>query len=169
MLELHDLYGCQVLRRLRLWTCLVRGDEKKRRVHDRCAVKHRSHQDVVPGAIDERYVTDELHTVPTSRPLARRVVLLVGAIRAVVPWPWTGVVFAFVDLIRDVGRLRYSQRQGPTHLRVCIPKLNRDVSNEFVFESDSHDARYGFYDRRFTVRDMADGTCVREMCVNRFA
>jgi hypothetical protein len=38
VLELHDLHGRQVLRRLRLWACFVRGDEEKRGIHDRRAV-----------------------------------------------------------------------------------------------------------------------------------
>jgi hypothetical protein len=66
MLELHDLDCCQVLRRLRLWARLVRGDEKERGVHDRGAVQHGSHENVVSGAVDERDVADELH--PMSAP-----------------------------------------------------------------------------------------------------
>lgn len=77
VLELHDLHSRQVLRCLRLWTRFVRRDEKKRGVHDRRAVQHGSHQNVVPGAVDERDVADELHSVSAARSLARRVVLLV--------------------------------------------------------------------------------------------
>jgi hypothetical protein len=58
MLELHYLYCRQVLRRLGLWARLVRGDEKKRGVHDRGAVQHGSHENVVSGAVDERDVAD---------------------------------------------------------------------------------------------------------------
>jgi hypothetical protein len=77
VLELHDLHGRQVLRCLRLWTRFVRRDEKKRGIHDRRAVQHGSHQNVVPGAIDERDVADELHSVSAARSLARRAVFLV--------------------------------------------------------------------------------------------
>ena len=51
-------------------------------------------------------------------------------------------------------------RQQLTHLCICVPEFDRDVSDELVFETDGHDARYGFYDGRFSVRDMPDGTCV---------
>ena len=77
VLELHDLHGRQVLRCLRLWARFVRRDEKECGVHDRCTVQHGSHQNVVSWAVDERDVTDELHSVSTARSLARRVVLLV--------------------------------------------------------------------------------------------
>jgi hypothetical protein len=102
MLQLHDLHGRQVLGCLWLRTRLVRSDEKKRGVHHRSAVQHRSHEGIVPGAIDERDIAYELHPVTTPRPLVRQVVLLVGAVRSVVPWPWAGFVLAFVDL-PDVG------------------------------------------------------------------
>src|SRR5580693_8689026 len=55
----------------------------------------------------------ELHPMTASRPLARRVVLLVGAVRSVVPWPWAGFVFAFVDL-SDV---RFDKRLRPVSQR----------------------------------------------------
>jgi len=47
VLEAHDLYGCQVLRRLRLRAALVARDEEQRAVHDGRPVQHRSHQNVV--------------------------------------------------------------------------------------------------------------------------
>jgi hypothetical protein len=98
VLELHDLHGCQVFRRLRLRARLVRGDEEKRGVHDRGAVQHGGHEDVMPGAVDERDVADELHPVSAPGSLAWRVVLLVRAMRAVVSRSRTRLVFAFVNL-----------------------------------------------------------------------
>jgi hypothetical protein len=53
MLEFHDLHGRQVLRCLGLRTRFVCGDEKKCGVHDRCAVQHGGHQNVVPWTVDE--------------------------------------------------------------------------------------------------------------------
>ena len=47
----------------------------------------------MPRAVDERYTTD---MVSTTRLLVWWVVLLVRAIRAVVPWPWASLVFEFV-------------------------------------------------------------------------
>jgi hypothetical protein len=98
MLQLHDLHGRQVLGRLWLRTRLVRSNEKKRGVHHRSTVQHRSHEGTVPGAVDERDMAYELHSVTAPRPLVRWIVLLVGAVRSVVPWPWAGFVLAFVDL-----------------------------------------------------------------------
>ena len=103
MLQLHDLHGRQMFGCLWLWTRLVRRDEKKCSVHHSCAVQHRSHEDIVSWTIDERDVTYELHPVSTSRSLARRIVFLVGAVRSVVPWPRTGFIFAFVDLLGPSG------------------------------------------------------------------
>ena len=77
MLKLHDLHGRQVLGCLGLRARFVRGDEEKRGVHDRRAVQHGGHENVVAGAVDERDVADELHSVSAAWPLARRVVLLV--------------------------------------------------------------------------------------------
>src|SRR6267154_45890 len=53
VLEFHDLHGCQMLRRLGLRTRFVGCDEKKCGVHDRCAVQHGSHENVVPWTVDE--------------------------------------------------------------------------------------------------------------------
>ena len=110
------------------------------------------------GTLDERDVAYEFHPVSAPRSLARQVVLLVGAVRSVVPWPRTGFIFAFVDLL-DI-RVDRRLRQQQTHLCVCVPEFDRYVSDELVFETDGHDARNGFYNGRFSVRDMPDGTCV---------
>src|SRR6266403_5819138 len=80
MLEFHDLHGGQVLRCLGLRTRFVRCDEKKCGVHDRRAVQHGSHQNVMSWTVDERDVTNELHPVSTAWPFAWWVILLVGAI-----------------------------------------------------------------------------------------
>ena len=110
------------------------------------------------GTLDERDVAYEFHPVSASRSLARRIVFLVGAVRSVVPWARTGFIFAFVDLL-DI-RVDRRLRQQQTHLCVCVPQFDRDVSDELVLETDCHDARDGFYDGRFSVRDMPDGTYV---------
>lgn len=47
------------------------------------------------------------------------------------------------------------------HLGVGITKFDGDVPHELVFESDGHDPRYRFYDRRFAVCDMPDRTYKR--------
>ena len=57
--------------RLWLWKCIVRGDEKTG-VHDHRAVEYLGYEEFVPGPIDEREVAYELHAVPITRPLARR-------------------------------------------------------------------------------------------------
>ena len=51
-------------------------------------------------------------------------------------------------------------RQQQTHPCVCVHECDRDASDKLVLETDGHDTRYGFYDGRFSVRDMPDGTCV---------
>jgi len=104
MLELHDLHGRQVFRRLRLRARLVRGNEEKRGVHDRGAVQHGGHENVMPGTVDERDVADELHPVTAPGSLAWRVVLLVRAMRAVVSRSRTSLAFAFVNLGADCER-----------------------------------------------------------------
>ena len=53
VVQLHDLDGRQVLRRLRLRARLVARDQQQRRVHDGRARQHGAHEDVVAGAIDE--------------------------------------------------------------------------------------------------------------------
>ena len=50
------------------------------------------------------------------------------------------------------------EKKWRTNLGVGITKFDSDVPYELVFESDSHDARDGFYDCRFAVRDMSDRT-----------
>jgi len=57
VLQLHDFDGSQVLGGLWLRARLVAGDQQQRGVHDRGAVEHGGHQDVVAGAVDERHVT----------------------------------------------------------------------------------------------------------------
>jgi hypothetical protein len=44
-------------------------------------------------------------------------------------------------------------------LGVGITKLDGDVPDEFILESDGHDTRDGFHDRRFSVGDMPDCAC----------
>ena len=80
MLEFHDLYGRQMFRCLGLRTRFVGGDEKKCGVHDRCAVQHGGHQNVVPWTVDERDVTNELHPVSAAGSFAWWVILFVGAV-----------------------------------------------------------------------------------------
>jgi hypothetical protein len=53
VLELHDLNGGEMFRGLRLGACLVARNKKKRSVHDRRAVQHRSHENVVAGTVHE--------------------------------------------------------------------------------------------------------------------
>ena len=84
------------------------------------------------GTLDERDVAYEFHPVSAPRSLARQVVLLVGAVRSVVPWPRTGLIFAFVDLL-DI-RVDRRLRQQQTHLCVCVPQFDRDVSDELVLK-----------------------------------
>lgn len=98
MLQLHDLNCSQMLRRLRLRTRLVRGDEKEGGVHDGGTVQHGGHENVVAGTVDEGDMADELHAVAASWSFAGWVVFLVGAVGAVTAWSWAGFVFAFVDL-----------------------------------------------------------------------
>ena len=50
-----------------------------------------------------------------------------------------------------------------------MAEFYRDVPHKFVFETVSHDARYGFQDGRFTGCYMADCTYNREICSDRFA
>jgi len=71
----------------------VGGDERQYGLFDRNDIIYQ------PGATDERGVAEELLAVPTTRPLARQVVLLVRAMGTVVPQPWASVVVAFVDLL----------------------------------------------------------------------
>ncbi len=100
-------------------------------VHDRQAVEHCSHENVMPRAVDERYVTD---TVFTTRPLARWVVLLVRAIRAVVPWHWASLVFAFVtsgDSDTGVKSVWSTFGQSQAH-RLRPSLILRDSSSIFV-------------------------------------
>lgn len=51
VLELHDLDGGQMLRRLRLRARLVSGDEQQGGVHHRGSVQHGGHQNIVTGAV----------------------------------------------------------------------------------------------------------------------
>ena len=53
VLELHDLDGGQVLRRLGLRARLVAGDEQQSGVHHRGSVQHGGHQNIVTGAVRE--------------------------------------------------------------------------------------------------------------------
>jgi hypothetical protein len=45
-----------------------------------------------------------------------------------------------------------------THLGIGVSKLDGDIPDEFVFESDGHDTRYGLDHGGFSVSDMADRT-----------
>lgn len=53
LVEVHDLDGSEMLRRLRLRAGLVTSNEQQRRVHDSCTSKHGSHEHIVTRAIDE--------------------------------------------------------------------------------------------------------------------
>ena len=65
-------------------------------------------------------------------------------------------------ICRSVRGIRVDRRlrQQQAHLCVCVPEFDRDVPDELVPETGSHDARDRFYYGRFSVRDMPDGTCV---------
>ncbi len=75
--EFHDLDCGQVFTRLWLWARLVTRDQKKGGVHNRSAVEHRGHQDVVTWTIDEGDMADKLHAGVAAWTFTRRVVLLV--------------------------------------------------------------------------------------------
>jgi len=162
--ELHDLDGGEMFGCLRLRTRFVSGDEEQCGVHDGGAVQHRGHENVVARAVDEGYVSDELHAVSASGSFAGRIGFLVGAIRAIAARSRASFVFAFVYLAekekssttQNGKKKKEKEKPKRTHFGICVAELDRDVSDELVLESDSHDARDRLYDRRLSVGDMAD-------------
>jgi len=78
----------------------------------------------------------------TSLALARRINLLVALVAPIACWPRTLGVVALVDL------------------GVGITKLDGNVANQLVLESDSLHTRNGLDDGRLSVSDVADGTNV---------
>jgi hypothetical protein len=61
VLQPHDLHCCKVLAGLRLRAGLVGGDQQHGSIHDGGAVEHRSHEDVVAGAVHKADVAHKLH------------------------------------------------------------------------------------------------------------
>lgn len=124
---------------LRLRARLVGCDQQQRAVHDGRAVEHRGHEDVVPRAVDERDVPDQAHG--RAAQLARRRVLLAGAVRAVAARPLAR------GALEDLG--------------VGVAELDGDVALELVLESHRLHAADGLDDGRLAVRDVADRACAR--------
>lgn len=138
--ELHDLDGGKMLRCLRLRARLVPCNQQKCGVHDGGTVQHRSHKNVVSGAVDERHMADQLHSVATAGAFARGVVLLVGAVGAIASWSWASLILALVDLYnRSVSWLR-RVRVRATHFCIRVAQLDGDVPDEFVLETDGLNA-----------------------------
>ena len=79
LVEVHDLDGSEMLRRLRLRAGLVASNKQQRRVHDSCTGKHGSHEHIVTGAIDERHVSHEEERAAAARVLASLFVGRLGA------------------------------------------------------------------------------------------
>lgn len=61
--QFHDFHRREMLARLRLGTCLVPGHEEEGGVHDRGAVQHRRHENVVARTVDKGDVAYKLHAV----------------------------------------------------------------------------------------------------------
>ncbi len=80
VLQLHDLHGGQVLAGLRLRARLVGRDQQQRAVHNRRAVQHGGHEDVVPCARARRVLAQGARRRVLARG-ARRRVLARGARR----------------------------------------------------------------------------------------
>lgn len=57
ILQLHNLDCSQMFRCLWLRAAFVSGHKKQSGIHDCCTVQHGSHQNVVTGTIDKRYVS----------------------------------------------------------------------------------------------------------------
>ncbi|GIX66298.1 HVA22-like protein, putative [Babesia caballi] len=142
VLEPHDLDRRQVLRRLRLRARLVSCDQQHRRVHDRRAVEHGGHENVVPRAVHEGDVALELHLVPAAGPQAQRLILLAAAVRLVAVRGRALRVRALVDL------------------GVGVPQLDGDVALLFVLEADRMHAGQRVDHRRLSVGDVTDSADV---------
>lgn len=97
---------------------------------------------------DSRDVSQQPVSALTSIPFARRVDLLVALVTSEAAGPWARLVVALVDL------------------GVCVTKLDGDVANQLVLESDSLDARDGLNDGGLSVSDVANGADV-DRCLSR--
>ena len=107
------------------------------------AVEHGGHEDVVPGAVDERDVPHQLHLcVLEPRDQALWVVLLAAAVGRVAHRPGAGRVLALVDL------------------GVGVAQLDGDVALELILEHDGVDAGQGLDDGRLAVSHVTDGADV---------
>ena len=113
-------------------------DEQERGVHDCSAVKHRGHQDVVTGAVDEADVANEV----VAEAVHDERVLLGRAHRGVTGRPLALGVVAAVDL------------------GVGVAELDGDVALQLVLEPDGVDTGQGFDDGRLSVSHMTDGADV---------
>ena len=90
-------------------------------IHDSSTVQHRRHEDIVSGAVDERYVSSKL---PVSLVEVGEGVFLRGAERAEPTHR--------IDSLVRVGAF--------INLGIRIPKLDGDISHELVLESNGLDA-----------------------------
>lgn len=91
---------------------------------------------------DLRHMTQQAVCTATSLPLARRINLLLTLVTPVAGGPWALLVITLVDL------------------GVGVTKLDGNIPDQLVLESDSLHARYGLDHRRLSVSDMANGADV---------
>lgn len=97
---------------------------------------------------DSRDVSQQPIPALTSIPFARRVDLLVALVTPEAGWPWAGLVVALVDL------------------GVRVTKLDGNVADQLVLESNGLDTRDGLDDGGLSVSDVADGADV-DRCLPR--
>ena len=140
VLQFHDFDGGQVLRRLRLGTRLVTGNQEEGSVHDRCAVQHGGHENIVTWAIDERDMTQQVHLACAARHGTGGVWLLVRGIAVVALWARAVLILTPVDL------------------GVRVTQLDRNIPHKLVLETHSLYTRDGFDDSRLAVCDVSNRT-----------
>ena len=124
-----------MLRSLWLRASLVASHQQQRSVHDRSAVKHGRHQNIVSGAIHKRHV-------PLQRPLLTILSENISGITAL------GSIIA--TLIRRTLTLIY--------FSISITQLDSDISNKFALKANSLYTRNGLDNSRLSMRHMANGT-----------
>ncbi|KAH8108599.1 hypothetical protein DFH11DRAFT_1548927 [Phellopilus nigrolimitatus] len=149
-LWLHDLHGDEIFgsRRVRL----VSGDDGERGRPTPFSI-------VAMGRRAQGSQRRRRAKAARIQGLARRVVLLVRAVRAVVARSWARLVLTFIYLFPDaVRRKSRREKRCTTYFAFRVARLDGGISDELVFEVHGHDPRDSLHHQQANEPNVSDNT-----------
>lgn len=137
-IQLHNFYGSQMFRSLRLRTTHISSYKQKTGIHHSSTCQHSCHQDIVTRTIYKTDMSQKSHRF------------------------WTMFTWSFVRLAASITfkTLRSGTRFAFINLSIGITKFNSNISNFLVSKTHGLHSRNSFYYRRFSVSHMTNSSYI---------